>query len=44
MAVDIPVGGLSGLGRALAAGYDVIVLDRGVPGIHGETPPLTMAP
>src|SRR5262252_7144525 len=36
MAVDVALDGPSGLDRALANGYDVIVLDRDLPGIHGD--------
>ncbi len=38
MAVDIALDGLSGLERAQVAvtGYDVIVLDRDLPGLHGD--------
>jgi DNA-binding response OmpR family regulator len=36
MAVDIALDGSSGLGRALDNGYDVVVLDRDLPGIHGD--------
>ena len=36
MAVDVALDGPSGLERALTAGYDVIVLDRDLPGIHGD--------
>jgi DNA-binding response OmpR family regulator len=36
MAVDVAVDGPSGLERALTADYDVIVLDRDLPGIHGD--------
>lgn len=36
MAVDVAVDGLSGLERALTADYDVILLDRDLPGIHGD--------
>src|SRR5262249_60373094 len=36
MAVDVPLDGPSGLERALTAGYDVIVLDRDLPGMHGD--------
>jgi DNA-binding response OmpR family regulator len=36
MAVDVAVDGPSGLERALTAGYDVILLDRDLPGIHGD--------
>ncbi|MHC5903206.1 response regulator transcription factor [Streptomyces sp. S6] len=37
MAVDVALDGLSGLERALVNGYDVIVLDRDLPGMHGDT-------
>jgi len=36
MAVDVALDGASGLERALANGYDVIVLDRDLPGMHGD--------
>jgi DNA-binding response OmpR family regulator len=36
MAVDVALDGPSGLERALIAGYDVIVLDRDLPGMHGD--------
>jgi len=36
MAVDVAFDGPAGLERALAAGYDVIVLDRDLPGLHGD--------
>jgi DNA-binding response OmpR family regulator len=36
MAVDVAFDGASGLERALVNGYDVIVLDRDLPGIHGD--------
>jgi DNA-binding response OmpR family regulator len=36
MAVDVALDGASGLERALASGYDVIVLDRDLPGMHGD--------
>jgi DNA-binding response OmpR family regulator len=36
MAVDVAVDGPSGLDRALGNEYDVIVLDRDLPGIHGD--------
>jgi DNA-binding response OmpR family regulator len=36
MAVDLAFDGTSGLERALGSDYDVIVLDRDVPGIHGD--------
>jgi DNA-binding response OmpR family regulator len=36
MAVDVAVDGPSGLERALTADYDVILLDRDLPGIHGD--------
>ncbi|TNC21083.1 response regulator transcription factor [Amycolatopsis alkalitolerans] len=36
MAVDLAVDGPSGLDRALATDYDVIVLDRDLPGMHGD--------
>jgi DNA-binding response OmpR family regulator len=36
MAVDVAFDGLDGLERALACGYDVVVLDRDLPGLHGD--------
>jgi DNA-binding response OmpR family regulator len=36
MAVDVALDGPAGLERALANGYDVIVLDRDLPGLHGD--------
>jgi DNA-binding response OmpR family regulator len=36
MAVDVAVDGTSGLDRALVNDYDVIVLDRDLPGLHGD--------
>lgn len=36
MAVDVALDGRSGLERALFTGYDVIVLDRDLPGLHGD--------
>ncbi len=36
LAVDVAYDGTSGLERALVAGYDVVVLDRDLPGIHGD--------
>ena len=36
MAVDVAPDGLAGLERALVNGYDVIVLDRDLPGMHGD--------
>jgi len=36
MAVDIAVDGSAGLDRALVTGFDVIVLDRDLPGLHGD--------
>jgi DNA-binding response OmpR family regulator len=36
MAVDVALDGESGLARALVNDYDVIVLDRDLPGIHGD--------
>ena len=36
MAVDVSIDGLHGLTRALENDYDVIVLDRDLPGIHGD--------
>jgi DNA-binding response OmpR family regulator len=36
MAVDVALDGPSGLERAEVNGYDVIVLDRDLPGMHGD--------
>jgi DNA-binding response OmpR family regulator len=36
MAVDLAFDGTSGLEQATLAGYDVIVLDRDLPGVHGD--------
>ncbi|GAA1116730.1 MULTISPECIES: response regulator transcription factor [Streptomyces] len=36
MAVDVAFDGESGLERALLSDYDVIVLDRDLPGMHGD--------
>src|SRR5579863_6948161 len=36
MAVDIALDGSAGLDRALGTGFDVIVLDRDLPGLHGD--------
>ncbi|HUN32502.1 MAG TPA: response regulator transcription factor [Trebonia sp.] len=36
MAVDVALDGDSGLDRAMVNGYDVIVLDRDLPVIHGD--------
>ena len=36
VAVDVALDGPAGLERALTNGYDVIVLDRDLPGIHGD--------
>jgi DNA-binding response OmpR family regulator len=36
MAVDVALDGPCGLDRALTDGYDVIVLDRDLPGMHGD--------
>jgi DNA-binding response OmpR family regulator len=36
MAVDVAYDGRAGLERALFNGYDVIVLDRDLPGLHGD--------
>lgn len=36
MAVDLAFDGLVGLERALAMTYDVVVLDRDLPGLHGD--------
>jgi len=37
LAVDVSLDGRDGLDRALFTGYDVIVLDRDLPGVHGDT-------
>jgi len=37
MAVDVALDGRGGLDRALDNGYDVVVLDRDLPGVHGDT-------
>jgi DNA-binding response OmpR family regulator len=36
MAVDVALDGESGLVKALVTNYDVIVLDRDLPGLHGD--------
>ena len=36
MAVDVAADGTTGLERALDTDYDVIVLDRDLPGVHGD--------
>ena len=36
MAVDVALDGEAGLARALVHDYDVIVLDRDLPGVHGD--------
>jgi DNA-binding response OmpR family regulator len=36
LAVDVALDGQDGLQRALVTGYDVIVLDRDLPGLHGD--------
>jgi DNA-binding response OmpR family regulator len=36
MAVDVAFDGASGLDRATLSDYDVIVLDRDLPGLHGD--------
>jgi DNA-binding response OmpR family regulator len=36
MAVDIALDGPAGLERALLTDYDVVVLDRDLPGLHGD--------
>lgn len=36
MTVDVALDGAAGLERALVSDYDVIVLDRDLPGIHGD--------
>jgi DNA-binding response OmpR family regulator len=37
MAADVALNGRAGLERALVTDYDVIVLDRDLPGMHGDT-------
>ncbi len=36
MAVDVALDGPSGLERALVTAYDVVILDRDLPGLHGD--------
>ena len=36
MAVDVAFDGPAGLERALVNDYDVVVLDRDLPGMHGD--------
>jgi DNA-binding response OmpR family regulator len=36
LAVDVALDGPAGLERALACDYDVVVLDRDLPGMHGD--------
>src|ERR1700679_1268161 len=36
MAVDVALDGRAGLQRSLVNDYDVIVLDRDLPGVHGD--------
>jgi len=36
LAVDVAFDGAAGLERALACDYDVVVLDRDLPGMHGD--------
>src|SRR5262250_2420810 len=36
MAVDVALDGTAGLERALLNDYDVVVLDRDLPGLHGD--------
>jgi DNA-binding response OmpR family regulator len=36
MAVDVAFDGHAGLERALVTGYDIVVLDRDLPGLHGD--------
>ena len=38
MAVDVALDGRAGLARAHVNDYDVIVLDRDLPGLHGDEP------
>lgn len=42
MAVDVSVDGREGLERALLNDYDVVVLDRDLPSVHGDTICATM--
>ncbi|MFF0723693.1 response regulator transcription factor [Streptomyces sp. NPDC004134] len=46
MAVDVAYDGLTGAEKAAATGYDVVVLDRDLPGLHGDvlTRQITAAP
>jgi DNA-binding response OmpR family regulator len=37
MVVDVATDGVSGLGRAVENDYDVVLLDRDLPGLHGDT-------
>jgi DNA-binding response OmpR family regulator len=37
LAVDLSPDGTAGLQQALLTGYDVVVLDRDLPGVHGDT-------
>ena len=43
MAVDVALDGRSGLARALVNDYDVIVLDRDLPAVHGDRVCRTLA-
>ena len=36
MAVDVTLDGREGLEKALVTAYDVVVLDRNLPGLHGD--------
>jgi DNA-binding response OmpR family regulator len=36
LAVDVVLDGQTGLQQALVTGYDVVVLDRDLPGLHGD--------
>jgi DNA-binding response OmpR family regulator len=36
MAVDVALDGVAGLERALVSDYDIVVLDRDLPGLHGD--------
>ena len=36
LAVDVAFDGPAGLDRALVSDYDVVVLDRDLPGLHGD--------
>jgi DNA-binding response OmpR family regulator len=36
MAVDVSIDGQGGLEKALVTAYDVVILDRNLPGLHGD--------